>query len=238
MNLPHDAGRFIPNRMLAALPAEEYKRLSAGARRVRLVPGEILFDAGEEIQHTYFPFSGMASLVSVTEEGKSVEVAAVGREGVVGIPVVLRSRRSPYRVMGQLAGEALRVRAEVLRAEFDRGGGLRDLLLRHALGLLTQLSQSAACHRFHTVEQRLACWLLMTRERAGSDSFRLTQEFLSYMLGVPRTSVTAFAATMQREGLISYSRGSIRLLDARGIEALSCDCYRVVAHEISHLVAA
>lgn len=234
----HHGRQLNTNRILAALPADEYGRLTHGAERVRLVPGRILFDAGEEIRHVYFPLSGMASLVSVTENGKSVEVAAVGREGMVGIPVVLRASESPYRVMAQLAGGAVRVRASTLRAEFDRGGAMRDLLFRHALGLLTQLSQSVACHRFHTVQQRLACWLLLTRDRAGSESFRITQEFLSYMLGVPRTSVTAFAASMQRDGLITYNRGNVVLLDVRGLEAASCVCYRVVAREISRLIAA
>lgn len=238
MTLLHHSRQLSTNRILAALSADEYERLTFGAERVRLVSGKILFDAGDEIRHAYFPLSGIASLVSVTEDGKSVEVAAVGREGMVGIPVVLKASNSPYRVTAQLAGGAIRVRATTLRAEFERGGHIRDLLFRHALGLLTQLSQSVACHRFHTVQQRLACWLLMTRDRAGSESFHITQEFLSYMLGVPRTSVTAFAATMQRDGLISYSRGSIVLLDVRGLEATSCVCYRIIAREISRLIAA
>jgi CRP-like cAMP-binding protein len=130
------------------------------------------------------------------------------------------------------------IRAGALRSEFDRGGRLRELVLRHALALLTQLSQSAVCHRFHTVEQRLARWLLVTRDRAGADSFRLTQEFLSYMLGVPRTSVTTTAVSFQRAGLISYSRGRITLLDARRLGAASCECYQVVMREIDQLLAA
>ena len=226
------------NRILASLPADELGRLTSRAERVRLTAGKVLFDVGDEIRHAYFPLSGMASLVSVTEDGRAVEVAAVGSEGMLGIPVVLRAGRSSYRVMAQLHGEAVRVKACVLRSEFDRDGQLRDLVLRHALALLTQVSQTAACHRFHPVRQRLACWLLMTRERAGSDSFRLTQEFLSYMLGVPRTSVTAFAVAMQRGGLISYSRGHITIRDAQGLKAASCHCYRTVARGINDLIAA
>ena len=228
----------LTNVLLAALPADDLKRLTSGAERVRLATGKMLFEAGEEVRHAYFPLSGMVSLVSETSDTKSVEVAVVGREGMVGLPVVLRAGKSPYGVMAQLPGEAVRVRAKILRIEFDRGGRLHDLLLGHALALLTQVTQSAACHRFHTVEHRLARWLLVARDRAGTDSFRLTQEFLSYMLGVPRTSVTAFAAKMQIRKLIGYSRGRIIILDARRLKAASCECYRVVAREHAALHAA
>jgi CRP-like cAMP-binding protein len=238
MPLPHHTRRPLSNRLLAALPKEEYDRLTPGSERVRLTAGRVLFESGEEVRHAYFPLSGMASLLSSTQDGRSVEVAVVGSEGMLGIPVVLRAGRSPYRVMAQLPAEALMIRAGALRSEFDRSGRLRELILRHALALLTQLSQSAVCHRFHTVEQRLARWLLVTRDRAGSDSFRLTQEFLSYMLGVPRTSVTTTAVLFQRAGLISYNRGRITLLDARRLEAASCECYRVVMREIDQLLAA
>jgi CRP-like cAMP-binding protein len=238
MPLQRHTQPLLTNHILASLPADEYGRLTLGAERFRLTPGKTLFNAGDEIRHAYFPLSGMASLVAETEDGRSVEVAAVGSEGMVGIPVVLRASRSPYRVMAQLPGEAVKVKAGALRSEFERNGKLRDLVLRHALALLTQLAQSVVCHRFHTVEQRLACWLLMTRERAGGDSFRLTQEFISYMLGVPRTSVTAFAVAMRRAGLINYSRGRITVRNVRELEAASCDCYHIVAREITNLLAA
>lgn len=238
MLLQRPARSLHINRILASLPADEHGRLTSRAEHVPLTPGRVLFDVGDEIRHVYFPLGGMASIVSVIENGRSVEVAAVGSEGILGIPVVLRASRSPYRVMAQLHGDAVRVRAGVLRAEFDRDGKLRDLLLRHALGLLAQITQSAACHRFHPVPRRLASWLLMTRERAGSDYFRLTQEFLSYMLGVPRTSVTAFAVALQKKGLISYSRGRINIRDAQGLKAASCHCYRTIARGITDLIAA
>lgn len=140
--------------------------------------------------------------------------------------------------MVQLPGDGVKVRADVLRSEFNLNGGLRDHLLKHLLTLLMQVSQSASCHRFHTVEERLARWLLLTRDRAGSDTFNLTQEFLSYMLGVPRTSVTAFASGMQRAGLIRYNRGRITVLDGPGLTAASCECYRVVVRESAALIAA
>ena len=197
-----------------------------------------MFEAGGHVSHAYFPVSGMASLLSVTPDGRSVEVAVVGCEGMVGLPAILGEGNSPYQAMAQLPSEAVQVSARALRSEFERGGRLKELLLGHALTLLTQVTQSAACHRFHTLEQRLARWLLTTRGHAGADRFRLTQEFLSYMLGVPRTSVTALAVSMQREGLIGYSRGGITILDARRLEAASCECYRVVTRQIERQLAA
>lgn len=228
----------LTNGLLAALPKGEYDRLTLGAERVRFVRGKILIEAGEDVRHVYFPLGGMGSLLSVTEDGKTVEVAVVGSEGMLGIPALLMDGKSPYQVMAQLPMEAVKIRSYALRSEFDRGGRLKELLLRHALMLLTQISQSAACHRFHTVEERLARWLLLTRDRAGSDTFHLTQEFLSYMLGVPRTSVTALAVAMQRAGLIRYSRGRITILDGRRLEAASCECYRIVMREIVRVLAA
>lgn len=226
------------NRLLAALPPDERGRLTSGAERVRLASGKILFEAGGNVTDAYFPLSGMVSLVSVTPEGRSVEVAVVGSEGMIGLPAVLGDGGSPYQAMAQLQSEAVSVKARALRAEFERGGRLRELLHGHALTLLTQVTHSASCHRFHTVEQRLARWLLTTRDRAGADRFRLTQEFLSFMLGVPRTSVTSLAADMQREGLITYSYGSITVLDPPRLEAASCECYRVVARQIERQLAA
>jgi CRP-like cAMP-binding protein len=228
----------LPNRLLVALPPEDRYRLTSNGGRVRLHSGTVLFEAGERVRHAFFPLSGMASIISITPEGKSVGVAAIGSEGMVGLPAILGEGKSPYQAMTQLPLEAVRVGARSLRSEFDRGGRFKELLLGHAFTLLTQVTQSASCHRFHTVEQRLARWLLTTRDRAASDRFRLTQEFLSFMLGVPRTSVTLLAATMQAKGLIAYSRGAIIILDARELEAASCDCYRVIRREIERQLAA
>jgi CRP-like cAMP-binding protein len=227
-----------PNRLLAALPREDLSRLTSGAGRVSLSSGTVLFDADEHVRHAFFPLSGMVSIISTTPEGKSVEIAAVGPEGMVGLPAILGEGKSPYQAMAQLPLQAVRVSARSLRSEFDRGGRLRELLLGHAFTLLTQVTQSASCHRFHTVEQRLARWLLTARDRAGSDRLRLTQEFLSFMLGVPRTSVTSLAAAMQAKGLISYSRGAITVIDRKGLEETSCDCYRVTRREIERQLAA
>ncbi|MDQ3804986.1 MAG: Crp/Fnr family transcriptional regulator [Acidobacteriota bacterium] len=226
------------NRLLAALPREEYGRLSPHLEPVRLAPGKILYNAGAVVRHAYFPKGGMICLLSTTESGRTIEVAMIGDEGMAGLPIILRSGPAPYQVVVQLAGHALRVRGEVLRAEFRRCGRLQDLLLNYTHTLLTQIVQSAACNRFHTVEERLCRWLLITRDRAHSDTLRLTQEFLSYMLGAPRSSVTAAAGVLQGRGLISYSRGRITVLDRRGLEAASCECYRRVREGIEHFLVA
>ncbi|HEU4596605.1 MAG TPA: Crp/Fnr family transcriptional regulator [Pyrinomonadaceae bacterium] len=226
------------NRLLVGLPREEYERLTAGAERVRLARGKILVGAGERVEHAYFLLSGMASLLSVTESGRAVAVATVGNGAMIGLPAILCDGKSPYEVMVQLSGVALKVRAGVLKREFDREGRLHDLLLGHALWLLTQISQSAACHRFHTVEERLARWLLMTHDYAGADAFSLTQEFIAFMLGAPRTSVSALASAMQEAGVISYSRGRIRILNRRALEAASCECYHIVRRSAARLTAA
>jgi CRP-like cAMP-binding protein len=150
----------------------------------------------------------------------------IGNEGMAGIPIILRCEAAPYQVMVQLEGNALRIKAGTLRAEFDRGGRLQHLLLQYTHTLLTQIAQSAACNHFHTVEERLCRWLLVSRDRVQTDTIRLTQEFLSHMLGTPRSSVTAVAGALQREGLIAYYRGRITILDRRAMESASCQCYR------------
>ena len=233
-----DVGSTFNNRLLAALPREEYERLSPHLELVRLPPGKILYNAGEIVRYAYFPRGGMVSLLSITEEGRTIEVGMIGNEGMTGVPVILRSGMAPYQVMVQLAGNALRIRGDALREAFNRGGTLQDLLLRYTHSLLIQVAQSAACNRFHTVEERLCRWLLVSRDRVQTDTIQLTQEFISHMLGVPRTSVTMIAGALQKEGLIKYSRGRITLLDRRGLEAASCECYRRVREGISELLIA
>jgi CRP-like cAMP-binding protein len=229
---------LFDNRLLAALPREEYERLSPHLELVRLAPGKILYNAGDIARYAYFPKGGMLSLLSTTEGGRTIEVGMIGNEGMTGIPIILRSEVAPYQVMVQLAGNALRIRGDALRAEFNRGGRLQDLLLRYAHALLIQVAQSAACNRFHTVEERLCRWLLVSRDRVHTDVIHLTQEFLSHMLGVPRTSVTMIAGKLQGQGLIRYSRGKIVILDRPAMEAASCECYRLVREEIKHFFAA
>jgi CRP-like cAMP-binding protein len=226
------------NQLLASLPRAEYERFAPYLERVQLAQGKVLFGAGDLVRHTYFPLGGVASLLSSTSEGETVEVAMVGFEGMIGVPVILRVGIAPYTCLIQIPGEGLRLRADVLRAEFNRGGQLQDVLLRYTHALFAQISQSAVCNRFHTVEARLGRWLLVIRDRVKSETFYLTQEFISHMLGTPRTVVTTAANKLQDAGFIRYKRGRITVLDRRGLESAACECYEVVLREISDFIAA
>ncbi len=178
----------------------------------------------------------MGSLLAITESGATVEIAMVGNEGMLGLPVVLRSHTTPYRIMIQMPGDAMRIKAEAILAEFKRGGELQDLLLSYTQALITQISQSAVCNRFHTMEKRLCRWLLIAHDRVDGDTFHLTQEIISYMMGAPRTGVTMAAGTLQDAGLIRYKRGKITILDRTGLEESACECYRIVAETLDHFL--
>lgn len=228
----------VDNRLLEALSRQQYERLLPNFELVRLMPGRILYDVGDTVHHAYFPIGGMISLLSITQDGRTVEVGMVGNEGMTGLPTVLRCNVAPYQVMVQFAGNALRIRADALRAEMSRSGHLQEVLLCYAHALLIQIAQSASCNRFHTVEARLCRWLLVSRDRLLTDTLPLTQEFLSHMLGVPRTSVTAVARILQERKLVRYIRGKIVILDRQGIEDYSCECYRLVRNEIDQFLVA
>jgi CRP-like cAMP-binding protein len=238
MPLPQQIIYPARNRLLAALPREEYERLRPRLARESLPNGRVIYEAGDRVRYSYFPTSGMLSLLSSAEDGSTVEVAMAGTEGMAGLPAVLGVESSPYRIAVQIGGEALRVGAGDLREAFDGSPVLRGLLLRYAHALLTQVSQSALCNRFHTVDERLCRWLLVTRDKAGSDRFELTQESISHMLGVPRTSVTTAAASLRRAGLIDYSRGRITITDLPRLAAASCECYLTVKEMTDKFIAA
>jgi CRP-like cAMP-binding protein len=226
------------NGILTSLPREEYQRILPSLKSVHLPQGKVLSEAGDVIDAAFFPLNGMVSLLSTTEDGSMIEVGMIGNEGLAGISAVLGLRTAPYKLLVQLPANAMRIRMDVLRREFCRGGRLQELLLLYTHTLLTQISQSAACNRFHSMEERLCRWLLISRDRVGADVVHLTQEFLAHMLGVPRTSVTMTACKLQRMGLIRYSRGRIQILDGRGLENYSCECYRVVTEEFNRYLAA
>jgi CRP-like cAMP-binding protein len=226
------------NRMLASLPREEYERILPKLEEVRLPQGKILYNAGDEIHYAYFLRGGMASLLSTTEDGRIIEVAMIGNEGVVGVPIVLRISKSPYLVMMQLPANALRIKEAALVEAFDESRRLQGLILRYTHTILTQITQSAACNRFHRVRERLCRWLLISRDRVHTNTIPLTQEFLSHMLGVPRTNVTMVARGLQEEGMIRYSRGKIEITDRAALEAASCECYRIVRNDIKLFLAA
>ena len=219
------------NHILRRLRPEEYQRLLLFSQRVSLATGEVLFEAGDRIAEFYFLDSGMASLLSTTESGSTIEVGMVGYEGFVGTALVLQTNRMPYRSMMQIAGQVTKIKAKPVLEQFDKNLRFRSLVLRYLQVVLTQVSQSALCNRFHTLEERLCRWLMISRDIIDSDEIPLTQELLSQMLGVARTGVTMTAGALQQSGLIRYRRGRITILDAEALADASCECYRIVKQE-------
>jgi CRP-like cAMP-binding protein len=223
------------NRLLTALPRDEYDRVRPHLQKVSLPLREILYEANGSIAHVFFPLSGVFSLV-IMDGGFTLEVGIIGNEGMVGTPVFLGSDRSPTRAIAQIAGEALRLEVKLFQKEMRRGGPLHDLVQRYTQAMINQISQSIVCNHRHSVEKRMCRWLLMSHNRMGADEFLLTHEFLAQMLGVRRPTVTAVAGTLHKAGLISYHRGKITVLDRKGLEAACCECYEVVAKELDRLL--
>jgi CRP-like cAMP-binding protein len=221
----------IENRLLAALPRRDYQRLLPGLERVALPFAEVLYETGERIRHVYFPNDSIVSLLVEVADRSALEVGIVGNEGMAGISVFMGVDTARQRAVVQGSGTAMRLRASALRKESGRTGALHRLLHLYAHSLLTQVSQSAACNRFHMVEARLARWLLMTGDRLRTDEFHLTQEFISDMLGVRREGVNKAAGVLQKNELINYSRGRIKILDRAGLESVSCECYWIIRDE-------
>ena len=222
------AGGPIANSLLAALPREDYQSLLGELEPLTLSSGEVLYEPGERIRQVYFPGDAQVSLLIVMPDRKALEVGLVGREGMVGIPLVLGAEVSSVRVLVQGSGSALRMKAASFRDALGRCLALRRELYRYAYAKLGQARQTAACNRFHQVEARLAGWLLLTRDRVRSDQFHLTHEFVAATLGIRRVGVTNAAGALQRRKLISYRRGNIRILDRKGLKAASCGCYEIV----------
>jgi CRP-like cAMP-binding protein len=218
----------IENSLLAALPRNDRRRLIEGLEPVTLKFGDVLYEPGEKIRHVYFPGNALVSLLVLADGHLALEVGLIGREGMVGVPLVLGAGVSSVRALVQGAGTALRMATPRFHREFDHAASLRRELYRYIHALMAQISQSAACNRFHVVERRLARWLLMTHDRVKSDRFRMTQEFLGHMLGVRRVGVTRAAQTLQKRKLVRYSRGVITVLDRAGLESAACRCYDVV----------
>lgn len=218
----------IGNSLLAALPRMEYQRLAAGLEPVTLTFGEVLYEPGETTRHVYFPNKSLVSLLTLVDGRLALEIGMVGREGMVGTGLALGVGVSPVRALVQGTGTAMRMKSARFLKELRQSLQLQRVLYRYTHTLMAQIAQTAACNRFHVVQERLARWLLMTRDRVQSKDFRLTQEFLSHMLGVRREGVTMAAGQLQKRKLIEYSRGNIRIVDQRGLEAASCSCYQIV----------
>jgi len=222
----------VRNRILSALPHEEFARLVPYLEQVNLEKGEIVYLTGDNIEHTYFPENGLLSLLFTTETGSTVEIASVGSEGVVGLPVILRNHMVPYDVTVQFTTEAYKIRAKQLQEEFDKGKALHEFVLRYLNLLIAQISQASICNRFHTLDEALCRFLLTVRDRINSDNLNMTHETISHSLGVPRTAVTAAAGELQREGIIRYMRGKISILDRARLEEKSCECYRITRDQL------
>jgi CRP-like cAMP-binding protein len=226
MHIPKQAP--ASNSLLAALPSKEYRQLSRDLEQVALNYGEVLYEPGKQIKHVYFPNDSIVSLLTLVDRHQALEVGLVGREGMVGVPLALEISISPVRALVQGTGTALRMAAAAFLKAFRQSNALQRELHHYTYSLMVQITQTAACNRFHVVEARLARWLLMTHDRIHANPFQLTQEFLSQMLGVRRVGVTKAARALRDLGLISYSRGNITILDRKGLEAASCTCYEIV----------
>jgi CRP-like cAMP-binding protein len=221
----------IANQLLAALPKKDLQSLQRHLEEVPLIFGDTLFRPDEPINDVFFPNAGIVSLIAGNDERATLEVGLVGNEGIVGLNVFLGVNSSLNRAVVQGTGTALKMKATMLRKECNNGGALPRILQRYAHSVLTQITQAAICNQFHTVDARLARWLLMTHDRIGDDEFQLTQEFLSNMLGVRREGVSKAASDLQKRKLISYSRGRLKVLDRPGLQASSCGCYQVIRDE-------
>jgi CRP-like cAMP-binding protein len=216
------------NSLLAALPRMEYQRLLNGCQPVALTFGEVLYEAGKPIRHVYFPTDSLVSLLTTIEGRMALEIGLVGREGMLGIPVALGIDDSPVRALVQGPGAALRMTSARFRREYRKNRALHRAVSRYTHELIVQLTKTAACYRFHPVQSRLASWLLIRRDRMGTNQFAHTHELLGNMLGVLRAAITEAAGALRERKLISYSRGNITIVDGKGLEATACACYEIV----------
>lgn len=219
------------NLILNALPDDEFERLLPHLETVKLALGDFIYRAEEPIKYVYFPSNAMISVIASTTEGQSAEIGLIGHEGMVGMDVLLGSNMTLHDNLVQHPNGALRLRTEIIREEFDKGGVLQKLLLRFTHLMIIQIGQTALCNRLHTVEERLSRWLLLCRDRAGTNHLKLTQEFLSIMLGTNRATVTMSAIALQSAGYIKYSRGNITITNSDGLKDFSCECYAIVKKE-------
>lgn len=224
------------NHLLASLAHSDYDRLAPSLEPVHLPLGMTLHKPGGTMNSVYFPTTAIVSLLYVLESGASAEIAVVGNEGIVGIALFMGGETTPNQAVVQSAGGAYRLSGQQLKLEFGRGGALQHLLLRYTLALLSQMAQTAVCNRHHTIDQQLCRWLLLSLDRLASNELSMTQELIANMLGVRREGVTEAAGKLQADGLISYSRGRITVLDRSGLEARVCECYEVVRKEFLRLL--
>lgn len=224
------------NRLLNAMPPEFREQISAKVERMSLGARQMLYESLQPIEYVYFPLNGVVSVLAEMEDENLVEVATVGNEGMIGLPLFLGAAFTPGQSFSQVPGDVLRMTAESFKTFTHNGGPLVKMLHRYTQALMIQISQSTGCNRVHSIEQRCARWLLMTHDRVGADEFLLTQEFLGQMLGVRRASVNEVALQLQRAGYIDYMRGCIQVLDRKGLESVSCRCYQVIRDEYDRML--
>jgi len=218
----------VPNRLLAALPRKDYRKLLPFLEPVTLAFQEVLYEPHARIRHVYFPNDCFISMLTTVDADRAAEVGLVGSEGMIGVPVALGAAVSPFRAMVQGGGTAMRMKVADFRRDFSTSNALRRELFLFTHLLMIQIAQTAACNRFHVVQKRMARWLLMTRDRVNSNEFRITQDFLALMLGVRRVGITVAAGSLQERKLIGYRRGNVTILNQRGLEAAACGCYKTV----------
>jgi CRP-like cAMP-binding protein len=233
MTTPHSPTQ---NRLLAALPEAEFARLAPHLELVPMLLGDSLYEPGSQLQHVYFPTTAIVSLLYVMESGSSAEIAGAGNEGMLGIALFMGGDTTPSSAVVQTAGHGYRLPGRLLKEEFSRGGLMQQLLLRYTQALLTQMCQTAACNRHHSIAQQLCRWLLLTLDRLSSNELIMTQELVANALGVRREGVTEAAGDLQAAGCIRYRRGHIAVLDRAGLEARACECYQVVKTEFARLL--
>jgi len=234
MPLPHSPNQ---NHLLAALPAAEFERLAPRLELVPMLLGETLYEPGGQLSHVYFPTTAIVSLLYVMESGISAEIAGVGNEGVLGISLFMGGDTTPSSAVVQTGGHGYRLQGKLLKEEFNRAGLMQRLLLRYTQALVTQMFQTGACNRHHSIEQQLCRWLLLTLDRLPTNELVMTQELVASALGVRREGITEAAGKLQRAGFIRYRRGHISVLKRSGLEAGACECYAVVKKEIGRLLS-
>ncbi|MGB5740565.1 MAG: Crp/Fnr family transcriptional regulator, partial [Woeseia sp.] len=225
------------NHLLAALPPGEFARVAPHLELIPLKLGEVLYESGGQLKHVYFPTDSIVSLLYVMQDGASAEIAVVGHEGILGISLFMGGETTPSRAVVQSEGVGYRLRAEHLKQEFNRAGPMMHLLLRYTQALITQMSQTAVCNRHHSVDQQLCRWLLLRLDRLPTNELTMTQELIANMLGVRREGVTEAAGKLRDAGIVSYSRGHIKVLDRIKLEQHVCECYAVVKKEFDRLLS-
>ena len=224
------------NHLLAALPAAKFEHWRPHLELVDLSLGQVLYESGSTMTHVFFPITAIVSLLYVMEDGASAEIAVIGNEGVVGISLFMGGGSTPSRGVVQSAGVGFRLKAQVMKDEFDRAGPVLHLLLRYTQALITQMAQTAVCNRHHSLDQQLCRWLLLSLDRLRGSELVMTQELIANMLGVRREGVTEAALKLQSAGFIQYARGRISVLDREGLEKRTCECYAVVKKEYDRLL--